>query len=135
LKQRPWTSGPWPNGRAAGSKPDLPLFAVGGAAFPATTERTLAGRARCRRSNSCQKCQAPPRLIALVKSRDVAKKILTAMHLPTEVQFKQVWRVGTTHVVFTPHELIEKLIPLIPPPTSAFGTLNLLPAHGAAGRV
>ena len=33
----------------------------------------------------CQKCQAPLRLIALVKNQDVAKKILTAMHLPTEV--------------------------------------------------
>lgn len=33
----------------------------------------------------CQKCQAPLRLIALVKSQDIAKKILTAMHLPTEV--------------------------------------------------
>ncbi len=33
----------------------------------------------------CQKCQAPLRLVALVKSQDTAKKILTAMHLPTEV--------------------------------------------------
>jgi hypothetical protein len=33
----------------------------------------------------CAKCQAPLRLIALVKNQDVAKKILTAMHLPTEV--------------------------------------------------
>ena len=31
------------------------------------------------------KCQALLRLIALVKNQDVAKKILTAMHLPTEV--------------------------------------------------
>jgi hypothetical protein len=33
----------------------------------------------------CQKCQSPLRLIALIKSEDVAKKILAAMHLPTEV--------------------------------------------------
>ena len=33
----------------------------------------------------CQKCQSPLRLIALSKSEDVAKKILAAMHLPTEV--------------------------------------------------
>jgi hypothetical protein len=33
----------------------------------------------------CQRCQSPLRLIALVKNRDIAKKILTAMHLPTEV--------------------------------------------------
>jgi hypothetical protein len=33
----------------------------------------------------CSKCQAPLRLIALIKTEDVAKKILTAMHLPTEV--------------------------------------------------
>ncbi len=33
----------------------------------------------------CQKCQAPLRLVALVKTQDIAKKILTAMHLPTEV--------------------------------------------------
>ena len=33
----------------------------------------------------CSKCKGPLRLIALVKSEHVAKKILTAMHLPTEV--------------------------------------------------
>ena len=33
----------------------------------------------------CQKCQAPLRLIALVKNQDIAKKILTAMHLPASV--------------------------------------------------
>jgi hypothetical protein len=32
------------------------------------------------------------------------------------LRLKQRWRNGTTHVVFTPHELIEKLIPLIPRP-------------------
>ena len=29
--------------------------------------------------------QGPLRLVALIKSEEVAKKILTAMHLPTEV--------------------------------------------------
>jgi hypothetical protein len=33
----------------------------------------------------CQKCQSPLRLIALIKSEDIAQKILTAMHLPTDV--------------------------------------------------
>jgi hypothetical protein len=33
----------------------------------------------------CTKCKAPLRLIALIKSEDIARKILTAMHLPTEV--------------------------------------------------
>ena len=31
------------------------------------------------------KCKAPLRLIALIKSEDTAKKILIAMHLPSEV--------------------------------------------------
>jgi hypothetical protein len=33
----------------------------------------------------CTKCQSPLRLIALIKSEDIAKKILTAMHLPAAV--------------------------------------------------
>ena len=33
----------------------------------------------------CSKCQAPLRLIALIKSEATAKKILDAMHLPSEV--------------------------------------------------
>ena len=33
----------------------------------------------------CQKCRSPLRLIALVKNQDTAKKILVAMHLPTEM--------------------------------------------------
>ena len=33
----------------------------------------------------CTKCKAPLRLIALIKTEETAKKILTAMHLPTEV--------------------------------------------------
>jgi hypothetical protein len=33
----------------------------------------------------CQKCQSPLRLIALINNEDIAKKILTAMHLPAEV--------------------------------------------------
>jgi hypothetical protein len=44
------------------------------------------------------------------------------------LRFKQVWRDGTTHVVFTPHELIEKLIPLIPRPRC-----HLVRYHGILG--
>jgi hypothetical protein len=33
----------------------------------------------------CHKCQAPLRLIALIKNQDIAKKILGAMHLPASV--------------------------------------------------
>jgi hypothetical protein len=33
----------------------------------------------------CQKCRVPLRLIALIKTEDVAQKILTAMHLPSHV--------------------------------------------------
>jgi hypothetical protein len=33
----------------------------------------------------CQKCHSPLHLIAMIKSEDVAKKVLTAMHLPAEV--------------------------------------------------
>jgi hypothetical protein len=33
----------------------------------------------------CQKCQSPLALIALIKNGDIAKKILTAMHLPSMV--------------------------------------------------
>jgi hypothetical protein len=33
----------------------------------------------------CSKCHSQLRLIALIKTEDIAKKILTAMHLPTEV--------------------------------------------------
>ena len=33
----------------------------------------------------CSKCQGPLRLIALIKTEEVAKKILTAMELPVEV--------------------------------------------------
>jgi hypothetical protein len=44
------------------------------------------------------------------------------------LKFKQVWRDGSTHVVFTPHELIEKLIPLIPRPRA-----HLVRYHGILG--
>ena len=33
----------------------------------------------------CSKCQAPLRMIALIKTEDIARKILKAMHLPTEI--------------------------------------------------
>ena len=32
----------------------------------------------------CQKCQTPLRLISLIKSEAISKKILVAMHLPAE---------------------------------------------------
>jgi len=44
------------------------------------------------------------------------------------LRFKQVWRNGTTHIVYTPHELIEKLIPLIPRPRC-----HLVRYHGILG--
>ena len=44
------------------------------------------------------------------------------------LRFKQVWRDGTTHIVFTPQELIEKLIPLIPRPRC-----HLVRYHGILG--
>jgi hypothetical protein len=44
------------------------------------------------------------------------------------LRFKQAWRDGTTHIVFTPHELIEKLIPLIPRPRR-----HLVRYHGILG--
>ncbi len=54
---------------------------------------------------ACQKCKAPLRLIALIKSEDIAKKILTAMHLPTE---------------------IPELRPARPPPLKAGGSADWL---------
>ena len=44
------------------------------------------------------------------------------------LRFKQAWRDGTTRIVFTPHELIEKLIPLIPRPRC-----HLVRYHGILG--
>jgi Putative transposase len=44
------------------------------------------------------------------------------------LRFKQAWRDGTTHIVFTPHELIEKIIPLIPRPRC-----HLVRYHGILG--
>jgi hypothetical protein len=44
------------------------------------------------------------------------------------LQFKQPWKDGTTHVVFTAQELIEKLIPLIPRPRA-----HVIRYHGILG--
>jgi hypothetical protein len=33
----------------------------------------------------CSKCQSPLRLIALIQTEDIAKRILTAMHLPADI--------------------------------------------------
>jgi hypothetical protein len=53
----------------------------------ARTQAASAGPVYSRRQpgKTASKCQAPLRLIALIKTEDVAKKILTAMHLPTEI--------------------------------------------------
>jgi len=44
------------------------------------------------------------------------------------LRFKQPWRDGTSHVVFTPQELIEKLVPLIPRPRA-----HVVRYHGILG--
>jgi hypothetical protein len=44
------------------------------------------------------------------------------------LRFKQAWRNGTSHIVYTPHELIEKLIPLVPRPRC-----HLVRYHGILG--
>ena len=44
------------------------------------------------------------------------------------LQLKQAWRDGSTHVVFTGHELMEKLIPLIPRPRA-----HVVRYHGIFG--
>ena len=44
------------------------------------------------------------------------------------LRFKQPWRNGTTGVMFTPHELIEKLIPLVPRPRA-----HVVRYHGIFG--
>jgi hypothetical protein len=36
----------------------------------------------------CSTCQVPLRLIAIIKTEDIAKKILKAMHLPTELEHR-----------------------------------------------
>jgi len=60
----------------------------------------------------CQECKSPLRLIALIKNEDVAKKILTAMHLPAAV---------------------PELHPARPPPQEAVGPSAS--CHGAAATV
>jgi hypothetical protein len=44
------------------------------------------------------------------------------------LRFKHAWRDGPSHIVFTPRELIEKLIPLIPRPRC-----HLVRYHGIFG--
>ena len=64
----------------------------------------------------CSKCQAPLRLIALIKSEDVAKKILRAMHLPSDL--------GTTHPTPAPRGFaapVAQLRPARPPPQKTGG--------------
>jgi hypothetical protein len=74
------------------------LVPVRGYLFAAGGEREALDRRRCQlaaalahlfdecaRLAGCQKCQPPLHLIALIKSEDIAKEVLTAMHLPMEV--------------------------------------------------
>jgi hypothetical protein len=59
----------------------------------------------------CQKCQTPLRLISLIKSEAIAKKILVAMHLPAEL--------GPTHPTPAPRGFaapVAELHPARPPP-------------------
>jgi len=83
-------------------------------------------------ANTCARANERQRLEILVKylaRPPIANHRLS--ELPDgrlALQFKQAWRDGTTHVVFTPHELIEKLIPLIPRPRA-----HLVRYHGILG--
>jgi hypothetical protein len=54
----------------------LPISLLGGGSGTCTTY--VCG-------SLCSKCQAPLRLIALIQTEDIAKKILTAMHLPADI--------------------------------------------------
>ena len=83
-------------------------------------------------ANTCARANDRERLEHLVKylaRPPIAGERLT--ELPDgrlALELKQPWRDGTRHVVFTPHELIEKLIPLIPRPRS-----HLVRYHGILG--
>src|SRR5450759_4766583 len=67
----------------------------------------------------CQKCQTRLRLlrlIALIKTEDIARKILTAMHLPTEL--------GPAHPAPAPRGFaapVAELHPARPPPRAPSG--------------
>ncbi len=56
---------------------------------PATRSRYIPWAELLRRTLAidiaCSKCQSPLRLIALIKAEPIARKLLTAMHLPTEI--------------------------------------------------
>jgi hypothetical protein len=83
-------------------------------------------------ANTCARANDRERLEHLVKylaRPPIANDRLT--QLPDgrlALKFKQPWRDGTTHTVFTPHELIEKLIPLIPRPRA-----HVVRYHGILG--
>jgi len=83
-------------------------------------------------ANTCVRASDRERLEHLVKylaRPPIANDRLT--ELPDgrlALRFKQAWRDGTSHVVFTPHELIERLIPLIPRPRA-----HLVRYHGILG--
>jgi hypothetical protein len=83
-------------------------------------------------ANTCARANERARLEILVKylaRPPIANDRLS--ELPDgrlALQFKQSWRDGTTHAVFAPHELIEKLVPLIPHPRA-----HLIRYHGILG--
>ena len=69
--------------------PASPPLPATGQDKPRNTSRYISWSELLRRTFGfeivCTKCQAPLRLIALIKTEDLARKILTAMHLPTEI--------------------------------------------------
>jgi hypothetical protein len=106
--------------------------------LPAPTDEDVARVARAEvagfnvHANTCARANDRARIEHLVKylaRPPIAQDRLT--ELPDgrlALRFKQQWRDGTSHVVFTPHELIEKLILLIPRPRS-----HVLRYHGILG--
>ena len=65
---------------------------------------------------ACSKCHSQLRLIALIKTEDIAKKILTAMHLPSDL--------GPTHPTPAPRGFaapVAQLRPARPPPQKTGG--------------
>ena len=83
-------------------------------------------------ANTCARANERERLEHLVKylaRPPIASDRLS--ELPDgrlALKLRQAWRDGTTHIVLTPHELIEKLIPLIPRPRA-----HVVRYHGIFG--
>ena len=104
----------------------------------ADAEATIPGK-RCAdvagfnvHANTCARADERDRLEHLVKylaRLPIANDRLS--ELPDgrmALLLKQAWRDGTTHVVLSPHELIEKLIPLVPRPRA-----HMIRYHGILG--